>query len=441
MKQTILFLPILLSILSCESKVNKKEAQIIYRTSLKTFTEAEYPDNNMIGFKSKLAGTYRHNGVWIQANNKGNYDITILPGNQVSDTLTVQNVNLLEMMPSVPEYVKNNAYLSQIAVLNQEWNRVQVKYTNPSIAATGNGTEKNIVARVDIANNCIQKGLWEILTYTSTNHNDSLYFQSWFDFPEDLYNQLFKQRNGIDIAQYDKILKDYPHTQGERIDLSVLRTITSEKTIPFANLNNQLYPMKGERETKERNIMSPRGYTSINDLLTDQSTFATFAPPGIYTQSDPRHTTLSRLRNPIKAFLRQTISANSAKTHTSELQIDFTNPDKTKSTQWIIGGLQLNKLPLLNSATQQKGWQRSMGIANHSFYVPATDFDSTSSLTNPYFSFLLDEKGNWLDSHAVGIDGPLLFRDEKEPNKVHLLILSFERHAFVGHYVFDIPKT
>ena len=82
-----------------------------------------------------------------------------------------------------------------------------------------------------------------------------------------------------------------------------------------------------------------------------------------------------------------------------------------------------------------------MGIANHSFYVPATDFDSTSSLTNPYFSFLLDEKGNWLDSHAVGIDGPLLFRDEIEPNKVHLLILSFERHAFVGHYVFDIPRT
>ena len=56
-----------------------------------------------------------------------------------------------------------------------------------------------------------------------------------------------------------------------------------------------------------------------------------------------------------------------------------------------------------------------------------------------HFSFLLNEKGDWLDSHDVGIDGILLYRDEENVSKIHGYILSFERHSFVGHFVLDIP--
>jgi hypothetical protein len=81
-----------------------------------------------------------------------------------------------------------------------------------------------------------------------------------------------------------------------------------------------------------------------------------------------------------------------------------------------------------------------MGISNHSFYNSYSDLLKYSSKQEPYFAFLLDKDGNWLDSHDVGIDGPLFWLDEKDPTKLHLMILSFERHSFVGHYIIDLPK-
>jgi len=43
-----------------------------------------------------------------------------------------------------------------------------------------------------------------------------------------------------------------------------------------------------------------------------------------------------------------------------------------------------------------------------------------------------------LDSHYVGIDGPLLHWDKNDPTKLHVWVLSFERHALIAHYVLDL---
>lgn len=75
-----------------------------------------------------------------------------------------------------------------------------------------------------------------------------------------------------------------------------------------------------------------------------------------------------------------------------------------------------------------------MGIANHSFYEPYQLAISSTYDKNPYYGFILGNGGKWLDSHYIGIDGPLLHWDDKEENVLHLWLLSFERHAFVGHY-------
>ena len=55
-----------------------------------------------------------------------------------------------------------------------------------------------------------------------------------------------------------------------------------------------------------------------------------------------------------------------------------------------------------------------------------------------FFALLTDENNNWLDSHYIGIDGPLLHWDENEEGLLHLWILAFERHAFVGHYTIKV---
>ena len=79
-----------------------------------------------------------------------------------------------------------------------------------------------------------------------------------------------------------------------------------------------------------------------------------------------------------------------------------------------------------------------MGIGNHPFYEDYASHEDQCSLTNPNFGLLLDENGKWLDSHSIGIDGPLLHLDKDDPTKLHVWILSFERHALIAHYVLNL---
>jgi hypothetical protein len=431
---------VLIPFLSCKPLVQDKVKKS-YSITLKTATDSDYPNNNMIGFKSRFNGVFSHKEALIIENENGTYDFEVFPNNGESDTLRVNNVNLLEFMPTIPNHVKTDNYLSFLAVLNQEWNRIEVKFNPKLFSAQGNGTEKNVITRFDIANNCLKKGLWEILTFTTENGNDSLYYQSWFDFPDSLYNQLFFKRNGVSIEKYDDMLKNYSHEKGKKVNLLALRQVKSEKNSVFQNLNEAYYPLKGERETKLKNIIYPKTIQSINDFLTDKTSFATFAPPGQYTRADPRKTQLSRFQHLDKVVLLQTVSNNAQATFAHEIQFFYSDRAKTTATQYVIGGLELDKLPILNAENLHKGWQRPMGISNHSFYNDYDHFIANSSAENAYFSFLLNEKGEWIDSHEVGIDGILLYRDESDVSKIHAFILAFERHSFVGHTVFDMPLT
>ncbi len=166
---------------SCKPNVQQLPKKT-YPITLKMATDAEYPNNNMIGFKSQYDGQFSHTNALIIENENGTYDFEVYPNNAKSDTLIVKNVNLLEFMPSIPSHVKKDDYLSFLAVLNQEWNRIQVKFDEKLFKVQGTGNEKSIITRFDIANNCLKKGLWEILTF----NNDYLYYQSWFDLQDNL---------------------------------------------------------------------------------------------------------------------------------------------------------------------------------------------------------------------------------------------------------------
>jgi len=137
----------------------------------------------------------------------------------------------------------------------------------------------------------------------------------------------------------------------------------------------------------------------------------------------------------------ETVSKNGAKTKGFELNLYFSSNDNNTQTKFVIGGLQKDRIPVLNMSSHHKGFQMPMGISNHSFYNDYSDLLKYSSKEEPYFAALLDQNDHWVNSHEVGIDGPLFFIDDQDPSKLHLLILSFERHSFVGHYLFSIAKT
>ena len=146
---------LVMTALRLEAQTTSSSAQSgsVWRAPLTTMTDSEYPHNNNIGFKSALAGNYMHKEIAFSELANGHFNICITPGNELSDTILLKDIDLLEMMPTIPSYVAGDNYLTWLALLNQEWNRIQVKYSSKYYQLTGSGDEDKIVSRVDIANN------------------------------------------------------------------------------------------------------------------------------------------------------------------------------------------------------------------------------------------------------------------------------------------------
>ena len=194
----------------------------------------------------------------------------------------------------------------------------------------------------------------------------------------------------------------------------------------------------GERAKKKINVIYPAKYNKIDDFLTDSTLFATFSPPGFYNTSDPRKTKLSLLADLRKVVVRNVVSNNATKDSLTELQLTFLSKDKKMETSVVVGGIDLSEIPVLSVENAHQGYQMPMGIGNHSFYEKYQKCLANPSLENPYYSLIVDSEGRFLDSHDIGIDGPLLHFDKEDNHKLHIWILSFERHAFVGHYLVDL---
>jgi hypothetical protein len=205
-------------------------------------------------------------------------------------------------------------------------------------------------------------------------------------------------------------------------------------------LNTELYPFISEQQTKAKNIIYPTTFTSINDLLTDATSFASFVPPGKYDRRDVRNTSLSALKHPQKIIWSSTVSTNAENTKAHEITIEFLPEGHTQKMKLTIGGLQLQRIPILPVSNYSGALQLSAGIANHYFSNSFTELFGFSSKRSPYYLLLTDENERYIDSHVLGIDGVLLFIDTQDHTQLHVYILAFERHTFAGHFVITIPE-
>lgn len=446
MKNT-LFVLATLFLISCgeeqEKKVYKFEPigdQKVFSADLKELSDEDYPDNPDIMIRSDLDGKYFRNNVEFRMKkNDWTYDIVFLPGNELSDTLILENVNLEEFIPTVPERIKQDEYLTLIALINQEWNRQQVRFPLGEFKVAGNKGEDSIAFRLDLARNCLNSGLWEFIAYTKEGDDVKPYYHAWFDFPKDLYAHLFFKRNNLDLKDYADHLVDWVDPESKEIDFELIRDVKSEKELAFEFNPEQYYSLVGERKKKAKNIVTPNKVTCIGDLLNDQTTFATFSIPGYYNREDPRKTELGRFQKLEKVILSDIVSKNPSKTNTQELKLIFSD-DIERTTKFYIGGFDFDQMPILPEEQMHKGLQMPMGIANHTFYDTYQNTLKKKSKNSPFYALLVDEDNNFLDSHFVGIDGPLFHRDANNPNILHVWVLSFERHAFVGHYLVTLSE-
>lgn len=242
------------------------------------------------------------------------------------------------------------------------------------------------------------------------------------------------ENNKVPFETYQQPLENWVTPPAEKVDRAALRKVLDTLATQASDKSDASYPMTGERERKRKNMVAPAQFQTMCDLQTDAATFATFSPPGIYRRSDPRKTELGRFVVLEKALFTAIQSLASTDT-LHEITLHFNDPNR--QTTLTIGGFNLKNLPRLAESEAHKGWQNSMGFGNHTFYETYAEHLKSPVQTNPYYAFLTDEQDRWLDSHSVGIDGPLLHVDSAHPARLHLWLLSFERHALVGHYTFD----
>lgn len=395
--------------------------------AVKNLTDEAYPDNPNIGFRSINHRTDLFvDGRLDLVSSPFHWDFLFLT--KESDTILLSDIDISELVPTIPDYIKPDESLSYISCINQEWNRNQVRFEEGEFHTT---IPNNV--RVDLARNCLNAYLWEIILYVEEGGEVKPYAHGWFDFPHEMYRQVFEAKNRVPFAKYAKSMEDWVTAEEMSIDLGLLRKVVDTVSVSYGDYSDAMYPLQAARKKKFKEIISPVSFTTMRDLQTDATTFATFTPPGFYNKSDPRKTELGRIQNLRKVSLYQ---IESLATHVPlyELQVTFSHADSEEETNLVIGGLNLDDFPVLTESEANQAWKSSMGIGNHTFYEAYQKHLSTKSEQSPYYALLLDGDNKWLDSHEVGIDGPMFHFSDKSRTKLHLWLLSFERHALVGHY-------
>ncbi len=421
---------LLLSITSCTFDDNNSNQISINETiyfEIKNLNDQDYPDNPDIGFRSK---NYREDffmeGRIHSASQEFYWNFSFLT--KGLDTILLNNIDVSEFIPTIPEHIKSDEYLSYISCVNQEWNRNQVKFNSDEFF-----TRFPKIARIDLARNCLNAYLWEVILYVEEDGEVLPYSHGWFDFPHDVYAQLFEKKNNVLFSKYKAALENWIDPANKQASLNLLREVVDTIEVDFQDHSDKMYPLKAARKKKYKEIIYPEAFSSMRDLQSDSTSFATFSPPGIYNKRDPRKTELGRIYNlqDVKAYKTQAISEDKL---LHEIQFTFSHRKNNSKTTLIIGGINLDDFPVLEESEANNGWKNSMGIGNHSFYESYPNHIINRSKESPYYAMLLNEKGEWIDSHKVGIDGPIFHFSDEQKSQLHLWLLSFERHALVGHY-------
>lgn len=406
---------------------------------VRDLTDELYPDNPDIESRSKNWNKYNHAKAIFSENEETHlFTLKFPPANEDSDTIIFENIDLMEWIPTAPEWIREDEYLTKVCMINQEWNRQQVRFDKGTFKMAGNGTEKDATVRVDLARNCLNSYLWEIISYTEEGGKQKSMFHGWFDFPHETYRKYFEKRTGYPFEKFGEHLKDWKDPEAEAINFDLLRTHISDVNMEWESHNDKYYELVGARKSKYKNIIYPENPSIIQDFLTDSTKFSTFYPPGCYSRNYPRPTMLGRMACITDLSVREASSPNGSDKNYLEFTLEFARTDNPEiSTKFIVGGIDKSKIPTKSMSETHKGYKMPMGIANHAFYETYDEMLANRTAQNPFYAILLDENDKFIDSHLFGIDGPLFHWDENDSDLLHLWILSFERHAFVGHYTID----
>jgi uncharacterized membrane protein YdjX (TVP38/TMEM64 family) len=408
--------------------------------AVKEYTNAEYPEDP--ANRSVHFGKYNNRTLKLMRHPDGvTFDFILGPTNADTARITWRDVDLRLMTPSLPEWTKTDPGLQRIALTDRQWNRQQVSFDRSSThleISGGDGFEEKHLVSAELAKNCLNAGLWEVLLFVEEDGEKKLYYQGWFTFPLGHYKEIFEANTGLPYWKHWYYLEHWFDPAGALIPLDKLRTIKAERTVAATFDRDEPASASGEQVRKRRTTIAENVRTWGDYYDGRKIRFAAFIPPGRYSVDHPWKNEFWRLRQFDRAILRDIDSPASSKT-LHELELVFTG--KTGATsRFFVSGFDLETLPALPMKDYPKGLYMPMGIGTPAFFQSYADLQKNPPDKNAFFSVLLDADGRWINHHEVAIDGPVLHRDADKPYLVHVYLLSYERHALIAHLVTDTHR-
>lgn len=407
--------------------------------SIKEYDNFEYPEDP--AGRSYYHGRYNGRHLTLISKDERHFDFVLESSNPHIAKVVLKDVDVSLMTPSRPEWIADSPSLERIALTDRQWNRQQVSFNadSPNLDITGgDGFEAANLYSVELAKNCLNAGLWEILLFTHENGAKTLYYQGWFDFPMGHYKNIFELNTQTPYWKHWYKLEHWSDPAGEHMDLEKLRRVVHEQKVAAKFHSEEPIFAGGEQKRKMKTVNSSNLRT-WGDFYDGRSVeFASFVPPGRYSVEKPWGNEFWRLAKFEGAILREIKSpADGYEESLHEVELLFEDTQGVAS-RFFISGFKLSDLPRLTQTEYANGFYRPMGIAVPPFFQSYTDVQNNPPHKSPYFSVHLDNEGRWINHHEVAVDGPVMHLDDQNPNLLHIYLLSYERHSLVGHFTLSL---
>ena len=403
------------------------------------YTNAEYPEDPAA--RSVDLGKYTGRQLQLIKKDDTHFDFVFTSDRAHVAKIVFKGVDVSLMTPSLPEWAKLDDGLRRVALTDRQWNRQQVSFggpDSPQVEVTGgDGYEAANLYSAELAKNCLNAGLWEVLLFKKENGEKAMYYQGWFRFPLGHYKTVFEHNTGLEYWKHWYYLEHWFDPAGTRTPLEKLREVTSEREVA-ATFDPAEPVISGGEQVRKRRTTVAENVRTWGDFSDGHAVrFASFVPPGRYDNGALWKNEYRRMRRFDKAIWRDTKSPGSDKP-LSELELQFSSPGRDGVCRFVVGGFDPNRLPQLPVADYKAGLYMPMGIGTPPFYQSYSDLQKDPPRLSPYFSLLLDADDKWIDHHSFAIDGPVAHRDERDPSKLHVYLLSYERHSLIAHFVVPI---
>ncbi|MDA0832082.1 MAG: hypothetical protein O2955_03780 [Planctomycetota bacterium] len=244
------------------------------------FSNVEYPEDP--SGRSVHLGKYQGRRLTLTHKTGTLFDFDFVPLDPHVARVVFHDVDVSLMTPNVPEWTKSDPGLTRIALTDRQWNRHQVRFdpaaSNIEISG-GDGFEKENLYSVELAKNCLNAGLWEVLLFVKEGDGKAMYYQGWFTFPLGHYKTVFEQNTGLSYREHWYYLEHWFDPAGTKMPLENFAMSFRNETPPSRSIaKKKSWPTANRRANDERQWQKMLSVGTISTPLTTFNSHRLFLP-------------------------------------------------------------------------------------------------------------------------------------------------------------------